>query len=359
MIRARCPKCRKLMALEADQEGRLAMCPFCDAKFRVPKKADAGSRPAAATAPTAPAAAKTSDLPIPLKPLDPTPPVDADFAPYLVQKQEDAGPPPGDEEYVARLNQENKRKRERDAAWALVGPPAYYIKLFTGIVLILEILGYAYLFTELTLYNHVLGMQEREILEEIEQAKRTTAQQKGAFNQLASVFKVNTTFPQVTPTKLKEREPVRYIWLLDHHRVKGNPPSLVFLMLLGFFLFRVASAIVVFAGVEKMKSLDSYTWAMVGAIALILGYGVYCSTCGILTLVNTEFPDLFEYLYMALHLGVYGVGGILLGVWALLVCNNPRVRKEWGLDAAQLSKLAETVDDDEKVKDDEEEEEED
>jgi uncharacterized protein YbaR (Trm112 family) len=121
MIRLACPKCKKKLGVQEALAGRVAVCPQCRSKFRVPQQERTTE---AATEEAVTALPKREPAPPPKKSRPPAPESDDDSEeparPKRRRAEDDDGP--GDEEERVPRKRKKKRKKRSSAGLAGMSP---------------------------------------------------------------------------------------------------------------------------------------------------------------------------------------------------------------------------------------------
>jgi hypothetical protein len=241
MMRIKCPKCAKLLGIDETKAGATAVCPQCQAKFRIP----AASSPPAGGA--KPASAQTAAP----KAADPPPPADTkpwqaedDFQPYLFRQEEPGLSIAASERRGDELAEHAMRKRRRERAWEAVGGPAKLIARVGLIGVSIASLAFAWVLMAAILYEHKLHLAEK-------------AQAAGQATPTGSA-----TAPGGQPGR---QEPDKPLWPLSEFVPDLNTWQVVGIFAGGWVVLLIIYGLQI-AGAEKMKRLDSYGWAMTACI---------------------------------------------------------------------------------------------
>jgi DNA-directed RNA polymerase subunit RPC12/RpoP len=269
MIRIKCPKCQKVLGLDESQAGLPASCPSCRQKFMVP----GAKQPAGA--------GKPADKPAQDVWKKPGTEED-DFKPYTFK---DEGPPKlVEDKQVDDMVKFATRQRQRERAWNQVGLPAKVLKIWTLVVLTSNILWFFYLMMVLILFWH-------------KQRQGIDSPPLFPFNDIAA---------------------------------ENFPALLVFAVGVGGFLFACAICGMILSGVEKMKTLESWGWALTACILSIVFMGMF---------------------------------GIAFGFWGILVLVDKNVKAEFyrkpglaGMEQDEAEAAAEEEDEEDDYEDEDDEE---
>ncbi len=263
MIKVRCPECEKLLTFEDDEAGEVVSCPKCDKRFRVPAaKARPRSAPEQASAgtakpvkPKAPATPAKAAKPKPEQPRKPWQ-GDEDFSPYVFQEETAASAPLEQESRVDSLAKEVTRKKKRERAWNMVGPPAKAIKILAMISLILQILFFLYIMVALTLYGFNQTREEEEPIP----------------NQ---------------PAATQEYKPLPPLdELADSMSAWG-----MFFLFVGAFIINMVIVGFTLAGAESMKRLENYNLAMASCVLMMIFWFPIGTMIGVWAMMTIRKPQ--------------------------------------------------------------------
>jgi hypothetical protein len=246
MIRFKCPKCEKALAVDEAKAGAAGTCPQCGHKFRIPAgKATSAERgaavPAAKPKPSAPKPAAAKPAP---------PPADDQKSWQMPEvqgyifKDEHVGPivedRRGDE-----LAQIAIRKRRREKAWEAVGGPAKLIGKVGLIGVAIATTAFLWVLMIAILFQHKMNMEEK-------------AQAAG---------QPANTFPSPSPGGPGQPQATgpKPLWPLSEFYPDVNVWAAVGIFAGGWVLLLIIYGLQI-AGAEKMKRLESYGWAMTASI---------------------------------------------------------------------------------------------
>lgn len=261
MIRVKCPKCTKTLGFDERRSGAVGTCPQCGQKFKLPRRS-------VPPAPVSPGGKGTGDRRPAKAPPQKAPPQPAarhrredledDLTPYQIQALEDNKPL--EDERVDQMVIDAWRQREREKAWAAVGPAAKVMKIFGGIMAVLVIVAFFLVLGDCILYWF-----------KMEQAA-------------------------ANPDN-REDYPIPRMFIFSNYPPGEAPAGMILGIATGATIFLLVMYGLIIAGAEKMKKLDSYGLAMTGSIIgipFLFGMGALGLISILDKKVKRQFPSFKE-----------------------------------------------------------------